>query len=168
MRYLLLILLLFFTTPVFAAAEETIEESPTTWHELIKVLRAHGIHHSQVSWLPIEKLCLGLKKEKDTVPYNRCRLQKAIDQRDYRIDDNECADEGKVAYPDYLGQPRAVLSANESTIVNNQTTQTEISNFIDQGIPRTDLKRGRAVVFRKCMRDRGWRDPYDWGPGNKG
>lgn len=171
MRHILLILpLLFFSTSAIATEKEVVEQEKPShedvllqdWLGLIKVLRSHGVHQSQVSWRSIEELCLGLKTEKDKVPYNRCRLEKAIAQVHHREDSAECNQEAEAEYPDRLRHytPELIVAGTEQE--KGEATEFTNTHVVRAPISTRELRNKRAVVFRACMRTLGWRDPDNW------
>jgi hypothetical protein len=180
MRVLLSMLLLSLTQPAFAADEVTKEKASQEklvdtsyedqllkdWLGLIKVLRSRGIHNSNVDWRPIEELCLGLKNQKDHVPYNRCRLDKAVSQVTYHRDNDECDEAAVAQYPDRLTQyrPEIIATGNEEDEKGSEFTTNQ---YYRAPISKRELTSKRRVLYRSCMRDLGWNDPYNWRMGRK-
>jgi hypothetical protein len=174
MRSIIPILLLSLALPAFAA-DKKLDDTATyetsllkDWHGLIKVLRTRGIHNSQVEWHAIEELCLGLKNGKDHIPYNSCRLDKAVAQVSYRNDNIECNQAAKAEYPDRLLQysPELLVTSNEG-LFEGGDTEYAADQLYRAPMNKRELNNKRAVIYRSCMRDLGWRDPDNWRMGGK-
>lgn len=174
MRLLFTMLMLLLAAPSLAAepAAETQEKPAKTsyedallkdWIGLTKVLRTYGIHHSQIQWRPVEELCLGLMSEKEKLPYNRCRLDKAIAQFNHRNDFILCDEQSLTDYPDRL------LQFSTETLVTNTNlprgNEVATGQFIREPITARELRSKRVASFRDCMADKGWRNPDNWRQG---
>lgn len=129
----LLVLVPLLSLPAFARNED--DSQFKDYISLTKTLRANGVDPVHVNWPSIELMCLGLKTERNQVPYNRCRFEKATDSWDYPGDSAACNDAAHAAV-----KPSVVVG-------NGVTTVVQPGNA------------GEAITFDSCMRARGWISP---------
>lgn len=116
---------------------------------VIKLLRANGVEPSTLRWGAIEAQCSGLKLDKDPVPYNQCRYQKAIDLVDFDNDRDVCNARAKGEYPDHLLSGSATLSI---------TRNDKVTNVFERALSPDELRFKRLGSFDACMSNKGWRD----------
>ena len=110
---------------------------------LTKALRASGVDPVHVNWPAIEGMCLGLKAERNQVPYNRCRFEKATDSWDYPTDAAACKDAGRAST-----KPTVVVGGGVNTVIQPDDS-------------------GEVFAFDSCMRARGWINPQNAGRGRR-
>lgn len=141
MRFVLALFLLVFASPALAQGAD---DAPyKDYISLTKALRANGVNPVGVNWQHVEQMCLGLKTEKDPVPYNRCRFNKAVDSADYPDDVATCKSAGRAAT-----SPNYVVGNGVTTVIQPSPAEAD-------------------VTFDECMRARGWINPRNAGRGRR-
>lgn len=154
-RFLTLLTCILLTAPLAAHAYEPDESMLKDYIGLTKSLRANGIEPINVQWVQIEPMCLGLKTEKDQVPYNRCRFEKASDWAAYGDNRRDCDEGSLLEYP----QPQRFTQA---TVTNADGSVASVTTAEGQYLSAAQIKRLRRASYVACMRDFGWKNPSNW------
>jgi hypothetical protein len=139
-RYVLA--LIFVSVPLSVDAFTPDDSQLTNFIGLTEALDAYGIDHMQVNWTPIEKMCIGLKK--DAVRYNRCRFVKATDQIEFFDNQRDCR----------AGQNPAI-SQDQTAATDKGDTMNTVVKVNENAIPS----------YVACMQSLGWKNPSNWRQG---
>jgi hypothetical protein len=134
LTYVLLLLLM----PFAASAYEPDDALMANYIGLTKALRANGVEPVAVSWPVVESMCLGLKTQKSSVRYNRCRFDAALNQASFGDDRAACLDDAQRSSAD---------NAMAVTAINSAVSQQSLIV---------------TPSYTSCMRDLGWRSPNNW------
>ena len=123
-----------------------------------KLLRTRGVDPITVNWGAIQAMCIGLKTEKNLVPYNRCLYEKAIDYADFDNDRYACDARSRAEFPDRLltNQPSVIIAGTRSTRA-----------IYEQPLTLDDLRFKRIDAYDECMSRKGWRDTRFAGRGRR-
>jgi hypothetical protein len=147
MRYGILVILgLLLVSPAQAGDKDVFFQN---YVGVTKLLRARGVEPVGVNWGAIQAMCLGLKIEKDPVPYNRCLYEKALDYADYDNDNDTCNARARAEYPDRLLSGAATIRI---------TRDNEETNVYERALSLDELRFKRLGAFDACMSNKGWRD----------
>lgn len=151
------------------AEAPTTEDTPfTDWLTLADHLRAHGIDPVDVNWLPIENMCLGLKKIDTQIAYNKCKFEKALNMRQFKADTNGCDAQANADYPDSLRfntQGRSFTVTE--TIQTGQPVNSKIIEERNPGLSRSQIRDLRRAAFVRCMQGNGWANADNWMDGRR-
>lgn len=159
MRRFVLLLVIAFAAPALAQMPAPSDTLMRDYIGLTKALRASGVDPVLVNWPYIEGMCLGLKQERNHIPYNRCRFEKAIDSNDYPADVTVCEQRAQLAYIE------AVHAANPAPNVIGGVIYPTTSYPIIVNSYTTQFNDIRSSTFGDCMRERGWINPSSAGRG---
>ena len=140
-RYVLA--LIFVSVPLSVDAFTPDDSQLTNFIGLTEALDAYGIDHMQVNWTPIEKMCIGLKK--DAVRYNRCRFVKATDQVEFFENQRDCR----------AGPDTAKSEDHNTTATDTGDTVQTVVKVNENAIPS----------YVACMQSLGWKNPSNWRQG---
>ena len=124
--------------PLAAPACDLDEKLLTNYIGLTKALRANGVEPNTLDWSVIESMCLGLKTEKNRVPYNRCRFETALNQALFPDDRAACLDDA---------QRTSVDTTMSATAIHSVVSQQSLT---------------ASPSYSSCMRALGWRSPNNW------
>lgn len=149
MRHIILIVFSMLVASLAHAQSRDNDVFFKSYEGVTKLLRAGGVEPSTLRWGPIEAQCSGLKLDKDPVPYNQCRYQKAIDLVDFDNDRNACNARAQAEYPDRLLSGAATLSI---------TRNEKVTNIYERALSPDELRFKRMGSFDACMSNKGWRD----------
>ncbi len=141
----------------------------TDWLTLADHLRAHGIDPVAVNWLPIENMCLGLKKTDTQIAYNKCKFEKALNMRQFNADTNGCDAQANADYPDSLRfdtQGRS-FTITESVQTGQPATSSKIIEERNPGLSRSQIRDLRRAAFVRCMQGNGWANADSWMDGRR-
>ena len=128
------------------------------WNKLVGTLQRYGIAAHEVNWAAIEPMCLSLKTPYDQTEYNRCKFERAREQRVYQADYYACRTQAKGHYPRYLARRDLV----ETRIMGDSNGYGRITQTIAEPIRGRELNELRAGGISACMQNLGWASPNDW------
>lgn len=157
------IVFLFLHDASFAGVQGSDEGPFKSWVSLVGYLKSQGIDANRVNWVPIKKMCLGLKPQNESdVPYNKCLFEKARDSVTYAANQPQCLARARADYPDGLLQGRT------DTLKETDKDGT-VHTFERKTPPMTaqELEQRRKGEFIACMQNLGWINADDWGLGRQ-
>jgi len=140
------------SVPVYAQDASLLQD----FNGLAHALRARGVEPSTLDWTSIETACMGYRSAAAPV-FNRCRLQKGIDQMLFANHSAGCNDEARAFYPRSSSSPRAVVIEGDTVVT-----------LKEGGIYPSDRAAGRRYIYDRCMTEKGWLHTHDWRMGRRG
>ena len=155
MKNFIFILLLLISFPAMAA-----EKKLGDYHVFNDALKAKGIDYFSVNWIEVNSSCDFYKDDGDD-EYNKCRLEKAEQNKNFSSDRNTCDQKAFNSYPD------ALTRGAEEHVIKEIDGKEEREIRILKKMSADELTQRRKAYFVSCMSNFGWRDPNSWAAGSR-
>jgi hypothetical protein len=122
------------------------------WNTVMDLLRSKGIEPNNIVWNSsgIEASCTFYKESANAdVEYNKCRYNKALDQKQFQLDTTYCKADAEQKYLQYV---KPCTSATLQVSPDNGTISPDSQ----------DAQSYKNSYYITCMRNIGWNDPNSW------
>lgn len=142
------------SAPAIVTAQVSADESAhfQSYLTMSAYLKSKGVEPAHVNWMPIDKMCIGVKQSSGEPAFNQCKYEKARDQHIHRSDLAQCGMRAQADYPDRLTEKETTVTLQEV----DASGKLHHYNRIVHPIPKNELVQKRQAAVAQCMQSLGW------------